>query len=93
MQPAKKMPTHDILVATPLTEEEKARGVKPFWTKIGAAWSLPDGSGYSLVLQALPLDGRMVMKVPQSKDDEQKDDPRDDSRFGRSDYQTRSNGR
>ncbi|MBN9219526.1 MAG: hypothetical protein J0I79_16395 [Mesorhizobium sp.] len=92
MQPAKKMPTHDILVATPLTEKEKEQGVKPFWTKIGAAWSLPDGSGYSLVLQALPLDGRMVMKVPTAKEDD-RPDPRDDPRYGQSDYQTRSNGR
>jgi hypothetical protein len=92
MQPAKKLPTHDILVATPLTDKEKEQGVKPFWTKIGAAWSLPDGSGFSLVLQALPLDGRMVMKKPSPKDDD-KPDPRDDSRYGQSDYSRQSQGR
>ena len=37
-------------------------GKDPFWLKIGAAWANKDGKGYSITLQALPLDGRLVLR-------------------------------
>lgn len=32
------------------------------WTDIGVAWPTRDGKGFTLKLNALPLDGRIVMR-------------------------------
>lgn len=41
---------------------EEREGQDPFWLKIGAAFEHKDGKGYNLVLQALPIDGRVVLR-------------------------------
>ncbi len=33
------------------------------WTPIGAAWPNKDGLGFSIVCDAVPLQGRIVMRV------------------------------
>jgi len=40
---------------------------KGFWTRIGAAWSNRDG-GFSLQLDCVPLDGRIVCQPPKADD-------------------------
>jgi hypothetical protein len=41
-----------------------------FWTKIGAAWPhAKDGKGFTIQLDALPLDGRIVLRVASEKKD------------------------
>jgi hypothetical protein len=42
----------------------KREGQDDFWIAIGAAFSHQDGDGYNVVLQALPLDGRVVLRLP-----------------------------
>jgi hypothetical protein len=42
------------------------RGV---WTKIGAAWPNKDGKGFSVQLDVLPIDGRLMLREPQSDRD------------------------
>ncbi|MEZ6128918.1 MAG: hypothetical protein R3C59_09565 [Planctomycetaceae bacterium] len=42
---------------------------KSFWTRIGAAWSNKDG-GFTLQLDSIPLDGRIVCQVPREKEAE-----------------------
>lgn len=38
---------------------------KPFWTRIGAAWSHQDGKGLTLQLDLIPVgDGRITLRVP-----------------------------
>jgi len=37
---------------------------KAIWTRIGAAWPHSNGGGYSIRLEALPVDGRIVLLVP-----------------------------
>jgi hypothetical protein len=56
-----KLPTH---VAYLVQDRE---GKKPFWQKVGAAWSHSDGKGFSLQLDAMPLDGRITLRVNQPK--------------------------
>ncbi len=34
------------------------------WTRIGAAWPHDNGPGYSIRLDALPMDGRIVLVEP-----------------------------
>ncbi len=46
--------------------EAKAEGQKPFWTRIGAFFAHDDGEGGTLVLEALPLDGRIILRTPKT---------------------------
>lgn len=39
-------------------------GQDPFWHKIGAAWENKDEKGYSVSLDSLPINGRLVLRVP-----------------------------
>ena len=39
-----------------------------FWTKIGAAFAHKDGEGFDLVLEAVPLDGRVSLRVPKERE-------------------------
>jgi hypothetical protein len=47
----------------------KREGADDFWLPIGAAFMHQDGDGYNIVLQALPIDGKIVLRPP--KGDEQ----------------------
>lgn len=47
----------------------KREGQDDFWVNIGAAFPHADGSGFNVVLQALPLDGRLILRTPKSQDE------------------------
>lgn len=40
----------------------KREGQKDFWVDVGAAFMHQDGSGMNVVLQAMPLDGRIILR-------------------------------
>ena len=40
---------------------------KDFWTRIGSAWSHKDGKGFTVQLDAVPLDGRITLRRPEEK--------------------------
>ena len=42
-------------------------GAEPFWLPIGAAFMHQDGDGYNIVLQALPIDGKIVLRLPKDE--------------------------
>jgi hypothetical protein len=42
------------------------------WTKIGAAFPHKEGTGFSIELSAIPLDGRLVVLPPDGNDDNRK---------------------
>lgn len=42
-------------------------GKEAFWSKIGAAWPHEDNKGFNLQLTALPLTGRIALRVPKEK--------------------------
>ena len=46
-------------------------GQKSAWSKIAAAWAHKDGEGYEVRMDALPVDGRLVLRTV--KDDQQPD--------------------
>lgn len=54
-QPCRK-PTHRIYRVI-------GEGKSANWTPIGAAWPNQDGMGYSINCDAVPLTGRLVMRV------------------------------
>jgi hypothetical protein len=56
-----KAPSH---VAYQVRDRE---GSKSFWTRIGAAWAHADGKGFTVQLEAVPLDGRISLRVVSEK--------------------------
>jgi hypothetical protein len=47
----------------------REKGDKSYWTKIGAAFPTRDGTGFSIILDALPLDGKILLKEPKPRED------------------------
>jgi hypothetical protein len=43
-------------------------GQKGIWTRIGGAWPHSDGQGFNIQLDALPIDGRITLRIPSEKD-------------------------
>lgn len=56
----KRPPDFDVLIVEG-GEDDESREQKGFWIKIGDAWANRDQAGYSIVLSALPLTGRLVL--------------------------------
>jgi hypothetical protein len=50
-------PTH-----TCYSVRDRGADRKPFWARIGSAWTNKDGS-FTLKLDALPIDGQIVMRT------------------------------
>ena len=57
-------PTH-----TCFTVRNRGEGRKAFWLTIGSAWTNRDGS-FTLRLDALPLDGEVVVRLRKSEEGE-----------------------
>ena len=49
--------------------KERGNGKKAFWTRIGSAWAHADGSGFNIQLDAVPIDGKITLRVPAEKDE------------------------
>ncbi len=41
-----------------------SKGGKSFWNKVGAAWRHKDGHGYTIQLEIVPINGRVVLRQP-----------------------------
>jgi hypothetical protein len=51
-------------------------GQNSSWTPIGAAWPNKDGAGFSIICDAVPLQGRIVMRrITEKPDAQQADEP------------------
>lgn len=55
----KTKPTHVAYHVRPASSE----GAKPHFNRIGSAFAHKDGEGFSVVLDALPVDGRVVLRT------------------------------
>lgn len=44
-------------------------GKKGIWTRIGTAWPHSDGKGFNIQVDAVPLNGRITLRVPSEKKD------------------------
>jgi hypothetical protein len=53
----------------------KREGQDDFWLAIGAAFMHQDGDGYNIVLQALPIDGKIVLRLPKAQSEEPAEQP------------------
>ena len=52
----------------------KREGKEDFWLNLGVAFAHEDGQGYNLLLQALPIDGKIVLRT--YKEDEEEEKPK-----------------
>ena len=58
-----KGPSH---VAYQVRDREGKKGI---WTRIGSVWPHADGKGFNVQLDAVPLDGRISLRVASEKKD------------------------
>ena len=56
-QTVSKAPSH---VAYQVRDREGSKG---FWTRIGSAWPHAYGKGFTVQVDAVPLDGRITLRV------------------------------
>jgi hypothetical protein len=72
-------PSHKCFV---VEDKDVAEGEEPdaFWTRVGSAWPHKDGKGLNLVLSALPINGRLVLRE-YTPEDEKKDDEKKVAKF------------
>ena len=66
-----KKPTHKVFVVE--EREGEGKDADAFWTRVGSAWPHKDGKGFNIVLSALPLNGRLVLREF-TEDDDKADD-------------------
>ncbi len=43
---------------------------RSFWTKIGVAFDHKDGEGINIVLDCMPLNGRVVLRKPKKEEND-----------------------
>ncbi len=58
LQPSNKSPTYIAFKVT-----QRKEGERPFWTRIGVGFLHRDGGGLNLLLDCLPLDGRITLRA------------------------------
>ena len=56
----KKAPTHNAYIVRDFAKQDGEADSQ--WLRIGAAWSHKDGEGFDLVLEAMPVSGRVVLR-------------------------------
>ena len=62
----KNKPTHIVYHVKDVDGSDgESRG---YWTRVGAAWANKDAKGMSLVLDLLPVDGRLVVRTAAAED-------------------------
>ena len=47
-----------------------------FWLNLGVAFAHEDGDGFNLLLQALPIDGKIVLRRYKDEEDEKASKPK-----------------
>jgi hypothetical protein len=58
----------------------KREGQDDYWLNIGAAFMHQDGDGYNVVLQALPINGKIVLRLPKVQDEVHETPPKQTER-------------
>ena len=49
----------------------KREGKEDYWLNLGVAFRHEDGEGFNLLLQAMPLDGKLVLRTYKEQPEEQ----------------------
>jgi len=62
MAHAQKTTTHSPKAPDFLAWHITQKAEKSFWNKVGAAWKHRDGNGYTIQLDVVPINGRIVLR-------------------------------
>ena len=57
-------PSHRVYTVIKRQDEED------YWLNVGVVFPHEDGEGFNLLLQALPIDGKLVLRTYKDEDDE-----------------------
>ena len=49
----------------------KREGQDDYWLNVGAAFAHQDGNGLNVILQAMPLNGKLVLRPPKDKSEDE----------------------
>ena len=60
-------------------ESKDGKPKEDFWLNLGVAFPHDDGEGFNLLLQALPLDGKIVLRTYKDDEPEEEERSRDKS--------------
>ncbi len=63
-------PAYKVFVVEDRGDSQEGDG---FWTRVGSAWNHKDGKGLNVVLSALPINGRLVLREFTEKDAEEEE--------------------
>jgi hypothetical protein len=55
----------------------KREGADDFWLNIGAAFMHQDGDGFNILLQAFPINGKIVLRPPKGEPETHDTPPKD----------------
>jgi len=66
---AQTAPSANRFDAYSVREYEANGEKKSDWTRVGVAFPHADGKGFNVLLQALPLDGKMVLRLHEPKEE------------------------
>ena len=73
-----KQPTHRAYSVI------RREGQDDFWLNLGLAFPHKDGKGLNVILQAFPLDGKIVLREPSDDEQDKPDDKGNGNRTRRS---------
>ena len=63
-----RKPTH---LAYSVREYRKQNQMQSEWTRIGVAWQHKDGEGFDIVLECLPVNGRVALRTNKPKPEQE----------------------
>ena len=52
------------------TVRSDGSGERSYWSKIAVAWAHKDGNGYNVQMEALPVNGKLVLRTVSDDQDE-----------------------
>jgi hypothetical protein len=64
-----KQPTHRAYTLIPRGKDKNGDDDK-FWLNIGSVFAHADGAGFNIILEALPLDGKLVLRAVKEEEKE-----------------------
>jgi hypothetical protein len=59
----KNIETQNANAVTHIAYKVSNGGEKSYWTRIGVAFAHKDGNGFNIVLESLPIDGKITLRV------------------------------
>lgn len=62
---------------------KRGEGQDDWWNPIGAAFAHQDGEGYNIILQCIPVSGKIVLRPPKKQDAPEQQPPNNKRRSER----------